>query len=712
MSEKWYHNRKRAFLLDFQMPDSSDQMPIGQPVNLRHIDPEAIVATLKDSGVEALYVHAKDNQGNCYFNTGVGHKHTGIGDKDLMKEFSAACRKADMSILYYVQLTRERRGHAEASYAARHADGSPVVIYPSQGKPFNPTIEQAPVMCLNGPGREYMLNIVRELSAGYDFDGFWLDCFGWWGQTVCYCDICKSKYLEDTGKMIPPPDVRRGPEWTAYFTWRRRMNRIILHEIERTILSINPRLTITHNNGAVYTYEDWAMSDLDDYVTNECQNQDGFGNLGLLCRKNRSVKGEAPFEIELWRFNSKMLGISREYQVRPVPQLQAEMAIIAANGGFIQYYDQIKPDGGIDARSMQNMKKAFDIVKPVQEALPSAQSPQQRVKYASIVWSKPTENMLIDGKLGKLHNSELEGFSTALMESRVLFDLITDRDVKSGKWGGAKVIALPNVVCLSDREAEQLREYVRQGGGIVATYRTSLCDEAGRPRSDFGLGDLFGAEYQEPMSFLYSYMQFEEPHELLDGLPLQWPISNWDKLQLKVRPLTGATPVGRIVNPMRGMHMGYPAQETTEYAPIVTNRVGQGRVVYIAAPLGELYDRYGHEDTKTLIANAVRWAAGEAALVEIDGPPTLECVLWRESGSSSGLLLHLVNTAGAGPLRVKNSSLQQVLPVYDIQIRLNRRINKAVMLPNRKVLEVEATADKGSIIRIQRLDVYTVIHFE
>ena len=44
-----------------------------------------------------------------------------------MREFSVACRAVGMTVLYYVQTSRERRGALVASYAARNADGSAVV---------------------------------------------------------------------------------------------------------------------------------------------------------------------------------------------------------------------------------------------------------------------------------------------------------------------------------------------------------------------------------------------------------------------------------------------------------------------------------------------------------------------------------------------------------------------------------------------------------
>ena len=115
-------------------------------------------------------MHAKDNQGNCYYDTGYDHKHSGIGERDLMREFSAACRGVGMTVLYYVQPSRERRGNLIESYAAHHADGSPVVR--TSAAPLLPSKDEGPVICLIGPAREYLKNIVRDLVEGYEFDGY------------------------------------------------------------------------------------------------------------------------------------------------------------------------------------------------------------------------------------------------------------------------------------------------------------------------------------------------------------------------------------------------------------------------------------------------------------------------------------------------------------------------------------------------------------
>ncbi|CAA9234165.1 MAG: GH151 [uncultured Chloroflexi bacterium] len=358
----WFLTTKRTYLLDFQMPDSADQMPIGQPRNLRDIDVERIVRQLHEHGVEALYTHAKDNQGNCYYDTAVGHKHSGIGDRDLMREFSTHCRAVGMKILYYVQLTRERRANAEELYAARRQDGSPVML--RDLTPQLPSREEKPVACLNGPHRQYILNIVRELSANYDFDGYWLDCFGWWGRiNPCYCDVCAATYREDTGAALPPEQDKESAAWKRYLRWRRRLNSTTLHDVQRAIKAVNPRLSVNHNGSAQNAWSDWSFCDVDDYVTHEFHYNEGHGHLSLLCRKLRALKPGVPFEVEIWRFFNRLSDTLRGYQIRPLPMHQVEMATVLAHGGFIQYYDQINPDGTLDTRSLRVMQQAFDDVR-------------------------------------------------------------------------------------------------------------------------------------------------------------------------------------------------------------------------------------------------------------------------------------------------------------------------------------------------------------
>ncbi|MEK7404702.1 MAG: alpha-amylase family protein [Acidobacteriota bacterium] len=78
----------------------------------------------------------------------------------------------------------------------------------------------------------------------------------------------------------------------------------------------------------------------------------------------------------------------------------------------------------------------------------------------------------------------------ALIQHKVPFHIIFDQHL--GELGKYKAVILAGQECLSDRALEQIRDYVRGGGGLVATGHTSLFNEWRRVRSDYGLADVLG----------------------------------------------------------------------------------------------------------------------------------------------------------------------------------------------------------------------------
>lgn len=58
-----------------------------------------------------------------------------------------------------------------------------------------------------------------------------------------------------------------------------------------------------------------------------------------------------------------------------------------------------------------------------------------------------------------------------------------------------KVMVLPDARVMTRAECGMLRAWVREGGTLVASGNTSLCDEWGRPQSDYTLADVFGAHF-------------------------------------------------------------------------------------------------------------------------------------------------------------------------------------------------------------------------
>ncbi|MCG2680567.1 MAG: beta-galactosidase trimerization domain-containing protein, partial [Kiritimatiellae bacterium] len=85
----------------------------------------------------------------------------------------------------------------------------------------------------------------------------------------------------------------------------------------------------------------------------------------------------------------------------------------------------------------------------------------------------------------------------ALQQSHVPTDIIFAE--KSDRKSLAKyaTIICPSAGCLEDAEMAVLREWVKAGGVLLATSRTSGYDRFGRERKDYALSDMFRASYQE-----------------------------------------------------------------------------------------------------------------------------------------------------------------------------------------------------------------------
>jgi hypothetical protein len=86
-------------------------------------------------------------------------------------------------------------------------------------------------------------------------------------------------------------------------------------------------------------------------------------------------------------------------------------------------------------------------------------------------------------------------FEQVLIQTKIPFDIIFDENLTDLER--YSVLILPNVESLSERQAEFFRNYVKNGGAIVATEQTSLYDEFRRKRDDFALNDVFGISHNK-----------------------------------------------------------------------------------------------------------------------------------------------------------------------------------------------------------------------
>jgi hypothetical protein len=233
-----------------------------------------------------------------------------------------------------------------------------------------------------------------------------------------------------------------------------------------------------------------------------------------------------------------------------------------------------------------------------------------------------------------------------------------------------------------------LREFVQRGGGLVATYETSLYDEWGVRRKEFGLANLFGARYagrvEEKMR--NSYLSLEDGrgssivHPLLRGFDDAGRIVNAVN-QVDVTPAEESGAVAlRIVPsypdlPMESVFVRPGSQRN----PGVYQRMeGKGRVIYFPGDIDRTFWQVLDVDHGKLLRNAVAWATNEEQPVTVEGLGVLDIAVWEQADS---ITVHLVNLTN--PMMMKGP-VRQIIPIpqqrVSVRIPEGQQVSKVHLL--------------------------------
>jgi hypothetical protein len=214
---------------------------------------------------------------------------------------------------------------------------------------------------------------------------------------------------------------------------------------------------------------------------------------------------------------------------------------------------------------------------------------------------------------------------------------------------------------------------VQSGGGLVATFETSLYDQWGARRKDFGLAPLFGArfagEVEGPMR--NSYLRLERGSETEPAHPLLAGMGDMERIingvnRVKVDPAAGSPkPPLTLVPPYPDLPMEkvYPRQPQTDIPGVFARGFAQGRVVYFPWDIDRTFWEVLAAEHGLLLRNAVDWVSAEPRPVEVEGPGLFDVTLWRQPES---MTVHLVNLTN--PMAMKGP-YREFIPVGPIRVK-------------------------------------------
>lgn len=631
----WYETSWCRFLLEFNARN--------EPPYMTQVDTKRLAELAARAGVDWFWVHAKDNGGTLFYDTQVGHKHPALGERDLLRELTGELSTRGIRWGMHVNVTKDNlyyRLHPE--WRQQWNDGTD-----RGASGVNPDWDN---MCPNSPWREYVLSVVRELAERFRPEAFWIDRFDWGGSLpgrfACACRYCRGEFESETGLTFPTHVDWENTAWRAYVKWRSRSMTLFLRDVCDSIRATSPESTICINlhNASSEMFGVWfhgqdieEMADPVDCFTQELHSQrEGTMVFSLAPRFTRAMSGGK--HVDCATFGR---GGYPGFIFKPVQQLLVESFALLANGAVPMFQDLTYPEGTVEPHVYETLRLVTAEIQRRQPWLGG-----RVVPFAAVFFSKQTKLWYGRNEPEEKYLPNFIGACKALLELHVPFDLVTDRGLTADALAQYRAVVLPNAACLSDHQLEQLREYVRRGGGLVATYHTSLFEEEGQPRPDFGLADLFKAKRVGPVRSAASYLTFPAGSSIGQGLPVGVPAFHRAP-QLRVTAQEGAATEGAIVYGREGFnHLDPgslpPLPWASPYPAAVLSTHGTGRCVYLPGQPDWVYARWGFPGFKTIVGNAVRWAAGREAPLVVDAPMCVEATV-LEQPEASRLVVHLVN---------------------------------------------------------------------
>ncbi len=235
-----------------------------------------------------------------------------------------------------------------------------------------------------------------------------------------------------------------------------------------------------------------------------------------------------------------------------------------------------------------------------------------------------------------------QGLYDALLRGRFAFDFVHEDRLEAERISKYRALLLPNIAMLSDRQCQQIRDYVQAGGSIMASFETGLYDENLNQRGDFGLADMLGINKAGDVIGTVGnayYGRIARQHPILEGFSnTNWLPGAQNRLPLKPvqNPVLTVVP-GFVRYPPE---LAYPPVSHSDEPAVVLRETGSSRIAYFPGDIERSYWLTGHGDLLRLLHNTIRWIIRDERIVHVEGEGFIEMFCWE---TTPGYAVHLLN---------------------------------------------------------------------
>jgi hypothetical protein len=627
------------------------------------------------------------------------HRSSWLGDSDPFGTLVTGCRAMGMHVV-----ARTDPHAVRENVKAAHPDW---ISVSSSGEPRRHWANRDLwVACALGPYNfDFMNDVHREIVAAYAVDAIFANRWAPQGGD-CYCVHCRENFKTATGRALPIATDRTDPRRREFLEWRKARLTELWKRWDATIRHVRSESCFIPNGPPdMKTAGELAPIQFADYqarrgVTPPWAN-------GRRAKEFRAVMGRRPVG------GIFSVGLEEPYRWKDSVQSEPEVRLWVAEGTANGMRPWVTKFSGVlyDRRWLPMVERIYDWHFAHERYLRN-ERPLARV---ALLHSEQTEAYHTGMAPADRAADHVLGMYHALVESRIPFELVHEAFLTPDRLDAFKLLILADAAALSNDQCRAIREYVARGGSLLATFASSLFDETGRRREDFGLADVFGVSFaggvDGPMQNSYLSLDADPAtgrrHPILGGLEDTPRIVN-GVFRLHVRPTQPfPSPLTLIPSyPDLPMEDVYPRVARTDTRELYLRDLGRNRVVYVPWDIDRTFWDVMCVDHLRLLRNAITWAANEPPPVSVDGPGVIDVTVWRQRDS---MTVHLVNLTN--PMMMKGP-LREAIPVGPLKVRLRlpagTQARKVQLLTAGTTVRVSATA--GAIdVAVPAVEVHEVI---
>ncbi len=513
---------------------------------------------------------------------------------------------------------------------------------------------------------DYMTAIMREINSNYDVDALFTNA---WpplgGMPVCYCDQCRRLPKSGTPDYWSKFNDRTVYLWKLYDSIAKQKKRTNFY-----FANLGGGIGSTADLKQLGALCEWF----------QCDNQGRGGDDTPIW--GCTMQGRVCSAVQEGKMSTNVTGAwsTGAIRWRNVAKSPAEATMWmneTVASGMVPYYHFIGGEAGMgeDRRWLETGREFFEWTTKHDAHFIN----KRPIANLGVVMGQRT-HLFYTPPRGVQMTQYMHGMYYALLEGRFMFDFVHEDDLSAEKLKKYSAVVLPNTALLSDEQCRGLRAYVEGGGSLLATFETSLYNERGDRRADFGLADVLGVHKAGDIIGTTGnayYARIERQHEILRG----FGETHWlpgAQYRVVIAPLEGSplTVVpGFVAYPPE---FSYPQQSRTSEPAMVVRERGRSRLVYFPGDIEHTMWRSGHTDLARLLQNSIRWVLRNESPVTVEGPGVIEAFAWE---TEPGFAVHVLNYTNPNMHR---GWIREFYPIREQKVTMKlpagRRIRRVELL--------------------------------